>query len=190
VSTRGAEHRAGPKMSTPEIVLFDYDPRWPERFEQERERILAALGARALAVEHFGSTAVPGLGAKPIIDILVGVRELSAGEACLQPLRALGYEEIQWRRFTDRYFMQRGGWRARTHHLHIMEHEGTTWVRLLRLRDRLRANPELARQYFEIKRQAAGQPGISRRDYNMAKAQFIEAMLGDGMIQAGSDERR
>src|SRR5918994_3324831 len=104
-------------MSTPEIVLFDYDPKWPERFAEERERILAALGARAVAVEHFGSTAIPGLDAKPVIDILVGVPELADGEACLQPLRAIGYEEIRWWRFTDRYFMQRGGWRARTHHL-------------------------------------------------------------------------
>ena len=166
-------------MSTPEIVVFEYDPRWPERYEEERERILAALGTRALAVEHFGSTAVPGLGAKPIIDIMVGVNELPDGEACLQPLRALGYEVIRARRFTDRYFMQRGGWRARTHHLHIMEYEGKTWVRLLRLRDCLRSNPDLARQYLEVKRQAAGQPGVSRRDYNMAKATFLDAMLGD-----------
>jgi GrpB-like predicted nucleotidyltransferase (UPF0157 family) len=80
------------KYGAGSIVVSDYDPKWPTLFEQERTRIKNALGSFALAIEHMGSTAVPGLPSKPIIDLLVGVPSLEeAKERCIEPIEALGY---------------------------------------------------------------------------------------------------
>ncbi len=76
------------------VVIVDYDPRWPAMFREEQEAILRAIGPHVVAVEHVGSTAVPGLGAKPIIDILVGIGSLNEASACIRPLEALGYRYV------------------------------------------------------------------------------------------------
>ena len=165
-------------MSYPAVVIVEYDPQWPARFEEERRRIAAALGPRAVAVEHVGSTAVPGLGAKPIIDIMVGVRGLgSALEGCLGPLQSIGYEYVPTLGIVDRRFFQRGMWPMHTHHLHLAEFGGATWEDYLRFRDHLRAHAEVARQYLELKRRLAASPGIDRPAYSMAKGPFIGEVL-------------
>ena len=164
-------------MSYPAVLIFDYDPRWPLQFEEERRRLQEALGPRALGIEHIGSTSVPGLGAKPVIDIMVGVKELAEGEHCIAPLRSIGYEFIPRQRFPDCYFFLRGAWGARTHHLHIIEFEGSLWRRYVLFRDYLRAHPEVARRYLEIKRQIAADPGIRRYTYSAAKQPFISDLM-------------
>ena len=74
------------------LVIADHDPRWPQMFQAERTRILKAIGEWIVAIEHFGSTAVPGLAAKPVIDMYAGLRSWDDREQCLAPLEALGYE--------------------------------------------------------------------------------------------------
>src|ERR671939_1867703 len=73
------------------VVIVAYDPRWPEVYEQEKAAILGAIGPRLVAIEHIGSTAVPGLGAKPIIDVMAGLSKLADAEACIPLLQAAGY---------------------------------------------------------------------------------------------------
>jgi GrpB-like predicted nucleotidyltransferase (UPF0157 family) len=176
-------------MSYPGVVVVEYDPRWPARFDEERRRLQEALGSWAIAIEHVGSTAVPGLGGKPIIDIMVGVRDLASAFAdCSAALQSIGYLYVP-RPLPDRHFFQRGPWGARTHHLHLTEFGGAMWERYLRFRDYLRAHPDMARQYFEFKRQVAGRPGIDRPAYNAAKHPLIDgvvARLAGGLAPGGA----
>ena len=76
------------------VIIVDYDPRWPTIYSKEKDRILSVIGTRAVAIEHVGSTAIAGLGAKPIIDIMVAVRQLSDAKECIEPLRSIGYKYI------------------------------------------------------------------------------------------------
>ena len=88
------------------ITLVEYDPAWPARFEEERSRILGVAGAYIEDVQHVGSTSVPGLGAKPVIDILIGLRDISLVEQCVEPLQALGYEYLGENGIPERHFFR------------------------------------------------------------------------------------
>src|SRR5713226_5601752 len=112
------------KYGAGSIVVSDYDPNWPILFEEESTRIKKALGSFALAIEHMGSTAVPGLPSKPIIDLLVGVPSLEeARERCIEPIEALGYnyvpEYASW--IPGELFFRKGPPGPWTHHVHLME---------------------------------------------------------------------
>lgn len=128
-----------------DVILADYDPAWPAAYEAEAAWLRAALPpGLVVAMEHFGSTAVPGLLAMPVIDILVAVRSLSeAHAAALAPIRALGYAFWADNPKPDRLFFVRGLPLAprRTHYVHITEPGGEPWARLP-FRDHLRAHPE------------------------------------------------
>jgi len=159
------------------VQVVEYDPAWPVAFERERALIADALGDLMLAIEHVGSTAVPGLGAKPVIDVMVGVRALADCEKCVPLLEELGYEyrgeagipgRLHFRKFT------RG---ARTHHLYIVKQGSDYWERTILFRDCLREHPREARQYHELKVRLAAQFGVDREGYNMAKTALIESAL-------------
>ncbi len=165
-----------PKLSDiREVIVVDYNPAWPRRYEEERARIVAALGDLALTIEHVGSTAVPGLAAKPVIDIMIGVRELADGQACIGPLRSLGYEYRGDGGIPDRHYFRKGA--PRSHHLHLVEHESEFWERHILFRDRLREDPELAREYGALKKELAVQYRTERLAYTEAKSPFIKAAL-------------
>ncbi len=156
-------------------------------YEQAAAQIRAAIGPRIVAIEHVGSTAVPGLEAKPIIDIMVGVRQLvRATEHCIAPLARIGYEYVP-KPYPDRRFFRRGPWGNGTHHLHLVEWGGEDWRRALRFRDYLRQHPDAARQYADLKRQLAAAHGRDRRAYAADKTAFIEDVLaravGEGPVE-------
>jgi len=171
-----------------EIVLVDYDPRWPALFGEEAERIRAALRTgTVLAVEHFGSTAVPGLRAKPIIDILVAVADLGAARAQAVPvLETLGYAFWADNPNPDHLFFVKGlppkG--PRTHHVHVVEPDapgpraaGSSFVDRLLFRDALRANADLAKRYEELKRALAERNQSDREAYTEGKTEFVLSVL-------------
>jgi GrpB-like predicted nucleotidyltransferase (UPF0157 family) len=177
-------------MSTPQVILVDYDPQWPARFARERERIVGALGASAM-VEHVGSTAVPGLAAKPIIDIMVGVRRLpTALREYVGPLQSVGYEYTPTPGISGRWFFQQGPWGMHTHHLHLVEYESAMWEDYSVFRDHLRANPEVAQQYVDLKRRLAARPGIDRPSYSAAKSPFINGVVAGILAARATTERR
>src|SRR5262245_38777778 len=123
-------------------LLVDYDPQWPVEFEEERERIRSALGDLARGIEHYGSTSVEGLRAKPIVDILVGVTQLSDWVKCRRPLEELGYDYAEKAGVPDHFIFGRGRDRSeRTHLVHIVEFDGPSWRSCLKFRDALRADP-------------------------------------------------
>lgn len=163
--------------------LVDYDGRWPAAYAAEKQRILAALaelvaGGCVLAVEHYGSTSVPGLRAKPIIDILVGVRAEADWVRCKAPLESLGYDYAEQAGVPHHYIFGRGRNRGeRTHLVHVVEHLSETWRAGLAFRDALRANPALAAQYQAVKEQAIAQAPEGRAVYTDLKGPFVQAVI-------------
>ena len=157
------------------VVLLEYDPRWPLQFEEEKARILAAIRPAVVAIEHVGSTAVPGLAAKPIIDILIGVSGLDDDRACIASLAAIGFEYVAEyeQELPERRYFRKGPALARTHHLHMVEFGGPFWRRHLAFRDYLRAHPEEAQRYAALKRELAARFGVDREGYTNAKAAFV-----------------
>jgi GrpB-like predicted nucleotidyltransferase (UPF0157 family) len=136
--------------------------------------------ALVLGIEHFGSTAVPGLAAKPIIDILIAVVSLTRAKATMvEPITGLGYVYWVENPKTDRMFFVKGmppyGER-RTHHVHITEPDGEMWRRRLAFRDYLRARPDEARRYEALKRDLAVRYPTDREGYTDAKTEFVEAV--------------
>lgn len=164
-----------------EIEIVEYDPRWPALFEEEAERLRATLDPTfVIGLEHFGSTAIPGMVAKPIIDILIAVRSLSqARSTFVQPLEDLDYVFWADNPKTDRLFFVKGmpPYRERrTHHVHVVEPTPEPWQRL-GFRDYLRAHPKDARRYANLKQTLAVAHRDDREAYTNAKAAFIEDVM-------------
>ena len=164
-----------------EIEIVDYDPRWPTMFAEEAALVSQALDPDLLiGVEHFGSTAIPGMAAKPIIDILIAVRSLAEARATVvEPLQRLDYVFWADNPKTDRMFFVKGmppyGAR-RTHHVHITEPTGEMWLRLT-FRDYLRTRPDEAQRYERLKRDLAVVHHADREAYTDAKAAFVKEIL-------------
>ena len=167
------------KYGAASIVVADYDPSWPALFRQERIRIKKALGSFVLAIEHMGSTAVPGLPSKPIIDLLVGVPSLEdAKERCIDPIKDLGYiyvpDYASW--LPGELFFRKGPPGPWTHHVHLMVPSHPRWETLLAFRDYLRAHPEEAQAYANIKRALATSSIDNIEAYRTGKNTFVEDM--------------
>jgi GrpB-like predicted nucleotidyltransferase (UPF0157 family) len=105
------------------VVLVEHDPSWAQAYDEEKQRIGHALAGLALDIQHYGSTAVPGIRAKPIIDVVVGIEQLAMGDRCIQPLRMIGYDYLGDELVPGGLFFARG--LPRTHHLNIVEWRGT-----------------------------------------------------------------
>lgn len=161
------------------VIIVDYNPQWPALYEEEKGRLLGVIGHKVVAIEHVGSTAVPGLGAKPIIDITVAVHRLADAEECIELLPSIGYEYIPPDKvgIPERRYFRKGLPGARTHHIHMVELASDFWERHLLFRDFLRAHPEVAQQYYELKKGLATKYGEDREGYTEAKTSFIEPVV-------------
>ena len=159
------------------IDIHPYDPSWPIEFERERARLLLALDPLALRIEHHGSTAVPGLAAKAVIDIQISVRELHPMEPYAAPLRAVGYVHVA--HDDDRFapFFHRPAEWPHTHHVHVVMYDGDEERRTLAFRDYLRDHFDVARGYEALKRRLAAQfssaDGDAHDAYAQAKSHFV-----------------
>jgi GrpB-like predicted nucleotidyltransferase (UPF0157 family) len=164
-----------------EVEIVNYDPRWPKLFDEEAERLRATLDpSLVMGLEHFGSTAVPGLSAKPIIDILIAVRSLADAQVSfVEALRKLDYVYWADNPNQDRMFFVKGmppfGSR-RSHHVHVTETRGEMWQRLA-FRNYLRAHPEEAGIYEQLKRRLATEHQTDREAYTDAKSAYIESVM-------------
>lgn len=157
--------------------LVDHDPLWASEFAEERERLRAALGPLAKGIEHQGSTSVPGMRAKPILDILVGVNPIEDWERCKGPLESLGYDYVANAGIPLHYIFGRGrDLTERTHLLHIVDIDSEEWSGNLAFRDALRADPELRRRYVAEKERAEALSPEGRARYNALKGPFIQAV--------------
>lgn len=171
------------RVVSEEVAIAPYDPSWPELFRQEKEHLLSCLPSDLIRrIEHFGSTAVPGLAAKPIVDMLVEVTDLEATKARIAPvLESQGYDYF-WRptRGDDdppfyAWFIKRDPRTGtRTHHIHMVEgHFTEHWDRLL-FRDYLVEHPEVAGEYEALKRRLACALPHDRIAYTRGKSEFID----------------
>jgi GrpB-like predicted nucleotidyltransferase (UPF0157 family) len=160
------------------IVLATYDPKWPVMFETERAIVAAAAGDRAVAIEHVGSTSVPGLTAKPQIDIALGMRDISRVMELVEPMRTAGYENLPLDENKPEWvvFSRREGGEGAVN-LHCVPHDGWRWRNYLLFRDYLRAHPETAHAYETLKRQLAEEFGSDRIGYPEAKSDFVAGVL-------------
>ncbi|NWJ46116.1 MAG: GrpB family protein [Chloroflexi bacterium] len=155
------------------IVIEEYDPTWSAKFEAEKHALKQALTGRFVAIEHIGSTAVPGLPSKPIIDIMVAVTQLEAGELYARLLEPLGYlyKPDSSNEQSDRLFLRKGT--PRSHHLHIVIKGSAEQKRHLAFRDYLLAHPETVTEYAALKLELAQKYRLDREAYTNAKTAFI-----------------
>lgn len=166
-------------MATLPIVLVPYDSDWPRRFESERILLARVFADAAGSIEHVGSTAVPGLGAKPVIDIMVGVSALAEVESRIPELERHGYEYVREyeAQLSERRYFRKPGVGSRTHHLHAVVRGSAFWRRQLLFRDYLRAHPGAASAYFELKQRLASRHRTDPAAYSEGKSPFVEALL-------------
>jgi GrpB-like predicted nucleotidyltransferase (UPF0157 family) len=163
------------------IEIVPYDPAWPAAFAVERDRLRTALGDLALRIDHNGSTAVPGLAAKPVIDIQISVANVQNFAACAPPLAQLGYSHLA-HADDDRcpFFYRPSAW-PHTHHLHVVEAGGEEERRTLAFRDYLRQHADAAREYAALKFALAAEHGggtaEAREAYANAKSSFVSRIL-------------
>ncbi len=173
------------RVTAERVEIVDYDLRWPDSFERERRHLVACFPeGSVIRVEHVGSTAVLGLAAKPVVDILIGVRDLSIVRERVAPLlESQGYDYFWSPAHGDdvppfyAFFIKRDEHGARTHHIHVVEmdfREHWDWVVF---RDYLRAHPDTAASYERLKRDLAQKYQRDRVGYTEAKSQFILAVL-------------
>lgn len=162
-----------------EVSLHDYDASWPDKFVAERDRLLALFPVNIIDIEHIGSTAVPGLLAKPVIDILAGVESMTVARALTEPLLEAGYSTSAEfnAKLTDRQWFMRWADGRRTHHLHVVVHLGKEWTDRLRFRDALRASPMLAARYAALKAGLLLKHANDREAYTSGKSGFIRLTL-------------
>jgi GrpB-like predicted nucleotidyltransferase (UPF0157 family) len=167
------------------IIIVNYNPAWPRLYEEEKMHILDFIGEYIEEIQHVGSTSVPDLGAKPIIDIMIGIRNLSLVDKCVQPLQSLGYEYLGEFGIPGRHYFRKPPaalTRRRTHHVHMVETNHDGWRKTLLFRDYLRTHLEDARQYEVLKRALAKQFGSDGEGYTDAKTEFIEAVLAKATL--------
>ena len=158
-------------------LLVDYDPEWPILFEAERDRLQSVLLNIPRGIEHYGSTAIPGLRAKPIIDILIGILPLEDWIQCKKPLESLGYDYAEHAGVPGHHIFGRGRDRSeRTHLVHMVEFGGPSWQFNLAFRELLRTNPNLREEYLIAKQTASNLAPEGRAQYNKLKQTFFDKM--------------
>ncbi len=165
------------------VIIVDYNPRWPILYEEEKYHILEIIGHKVISIEHIGSTAVPGLGGKPIIDIIAGVYQSTDADECVPVLQDLDYKDVMPQpEETDWYYClskvyPRENVKLKNYHLHLVKFMSDHWEKHLLFRDFLRAHPDVAQRYYELKKKLAVEYGSNRIGYTDAKTSFIESVI-------------
>ena len=159
------------------VELMPYDPSWPSLFDQERAVLEPALAPwLAGPIEHVGSTAVPGLIAKPVIDIMAAVESLDASRASIFAVAEIGYVYFPYRPDVMHWFCKPSP-AIRTHHLHLVPIGSRLWTERLAFRDVLRRDSSTAADYATLKQRLAKQYKFDREGYTDAKAPFIRRVV-------------
>ncbi len=157
------------------VRVVPYTPEWVRLFEEEKARLEAVIGDYVLEIQHVGSTSIPGMIAKPIIDIAIAVRDFEEARVCIQPVERLGYEYRGELGIPRRHYFVKGD--PRTHHIHVNELGSRDWENQVLFRDYLIQHRELAEEYAELKRGLAERYPRDREAYLDGKASFVERVL-------------
>ena len=158
------------------IFIEEYNAEWKDKFREEKERIAKSLSGITFHIEHIGSTSIDGLGAKPIIDILIGLEDFSIANLQINKLAALGYQYLNqyedvmpYRRF---FIKQTAG--ISTFHIHMVQINSEFWNRHLAFRNYLRNNPTEKMEYYLLKKELAQRDWNDVNEYANAKTEFIK----------------
>lgn len=163
----GLEHK--------KVQLVDPTPLWQSFYLDEEQRIRHVIGHLILDIQHVGSTAIPGIKAKPIIDMMAGLPRLDMGLECVEPLEAIGYDYAPHAGIPGDHVFGKGV--ARTHLLHVVEYGGSVWIDELAFRDALRRDRVLAMDYEDLKIRLAREFPGDRARYTEAKGEFIRGVV-------------
>ncbi len=158
-------------------MVVPYDPRWPGLFHEAAAEITSAVGDRVLSIDHVGSTSVPDLAAKPVLDILVGVADFQRSLQIAPDLAVIGYEYRPQDGIPDRHYFRRFAGGLRTHHLSLAEPTSSHYRNTLAFRDALRADPDLAASYEALKLELAHRFPRDRESYLDGKTDFVRDVL-------------
>lgn len=164
-------------MKRASVELSEYNPEWPSKFEDEKEFLMEVIGRWFFgSVEHVGSTAIPGLIAKPVIDIMFGVKSLEESHPAVDVLVQNGYEYFPYKRDVMHWFCKPSD-AFRTHHLHLISYESPLWEERIQFRNLLLSNQEIANEYAALKKELASRYRNDREAYTQKKWPFIQQML-------------
>ena len=172
---RSSQERPAIGLESGTVRVVPYDTRWPALYAEEEARIRRALGKTPLALEHVGSTSVPGLTAKPIIDIMAGRAAEHPAEQFVPLLEQAGYEYRGDRGLPGREFFRRGD--PRSYHVHLVEIGSSLWRDHIGFRDRLRGDAAVAAEYAALKLALAARFPLDRLSYIDGKAEFIQGVI-------------
>jgi len=159
------------------VEIVEYDPLWPVKFEEERQVLVRTLASwLAGPIEHVGSTAIPGLAAKPVVDIMAAVSTLEGSRGAIEAATELGYCYFPYQAESEHWFCKPSPM-FRTHHLHMVPIGSAKWLQTIAFRDYLRAHPTVAAEYEALKRNLAQEFHFDREAYTEAKRPFIDRIL-------------
>lgn len=159
------------------VVLKGYTSDWESLFEHEARQLYSELKGMVLAIEHIGSTAIPGMDAKPILDIMVGVQSMNHVGSSLERLAGLGYQRRTNGDLPDRVFLVKGPESFRTHHLSLTYMDSPFWSGHILFRDALRQNAALTAEYLDLKRRLAECFSRDRNSYTAGKERFVRDVV-------------
>lgn len=159
------------------VELVEYNPEWPKMFDRERALIAVALGSVILDIQHVGSTSIPALAAKPIIDIMIAVESLQQIKNSVPVLKELDYEYCGEAGIPGRLFFRKYVTGKRTFHLHCVEPHSDVWHQYVPFRNYLIAHPDIAREYEALKYDLAIKYEHDRVRYTESKDEFIKGIL-------------
>jgi GrpB-like predicted nucleotidyltransferase (UPF0157 family) len=163
------------------VHIVPYDARWPSQFDEERKVLLEAIELwLAGPIEHIGSTAIPGLAAKPVVDIMAGVESLDASRNAIARLEHRGYCYYPYRPDVEHWFCKPSP-AFRTHHLHLVPFQSRLWIEQIAFRDYLRARPDVALEYAGLKSRLAERHRFDREAYTDAKGPFVQRILREAL---------
>jgi len=159
------------------VHIVGYDPAWPHLFETEKALLNPVLAPWLVGpIEHIGSTAVPGLSAKPVIDIMAAIESLDTSKEAIFALRGIEYQYAPYRTDVMHWFCKPNP-SLRTHHLHLVPYRSRLWKERIAFRDGLRSDPALARAYSDLKHRLAEMHSSDREAYTEGKVPFIAQTL-------------
>jgi GrpB-like predicted nucleotidyltransferase (UPF0157 family) len=158
-----------------DVTIATYDPEWPRRFDEERVRLGSLADELDAEVHHIGSTAVPGLDAKPIIDLLFAIRDFGDADAVTAALGDAGYQHNHWADTVERRLLFRGD--PMSHQIHLVAAASEAYRRQLAFRDWLRNHADEASAYAALKKELAARLGNDHRAYTKAKTEFVERCM-------------
>lgn len=169
------DYKIGLKRGT--VVLDKHHQEWGQAFEAEKESLKNLLGDSALDIQHIGSTSIPGLAAKPIIDMLMAVKSLEEAQNIRPILENAGYEYRENGSDQDQVLFVKGPEELRTHYLHITKLRSSVWENDLAFRDYLRSHPEAVTEYEKLKKELVLKYADNRGEYTTGKDTFIKSVL-------------